>query len=49
MGYVLRLSELKPFIEGVLALGLNVVVGASNGEVAFCFYILDAVEDLRKL
>jgi len=49
MGYVLRLSELKPFIEDVLALGLNVVVGASDGEVAFCVYLPNVSEDLRKL
>jgi len=49
MGYVLRLDELKPLIEDLSVLGLNVAVGAADGEVVFCFYILDAVEDLRKL
>ena len=49
MGYVLRLSELKPLIEDLMALGLNVVVGAADGEVAFCVYLPHVSEDLRKL
>ena len=36
MGYVLRLGKLKPFIEDLIVLGLNVVVSATDGEVVFC-------------
>jgi len=49
MGYVLRLSELKPLIEDLMELGLNVVVGAADGEVVFCVYLPDVSEDLQKL
>ena len=49
MGYVLRLDELKPLIEDLLALGLPVVVGASDGEVALCVYVPNVSEDLQKL
>jgi hypothetical protein len=49
MGYVLRLDKLKLLIEDLLALGLNVTVGASDGEVVFCVYVPNVAEDLRKL
>jgi len=49
MGYVLTLSELKPLIEDLTALGLNVVVGAADGEVIFCVYLPHVEEDLQKL
>ena len=49
MGYVLRLDELKSLIEDLMVLGLNVVVGAADGEVAFCVYLPKVEEDLRKL
>jgi len=49
MGYVLRLGKLMPFLEDLIVLGLNVAVGASDGEVAFCVYLPNVAEDLRKL
>ena len=49
MGYVLRLSELKPLIEDLMALRLNATVGAADGEVVFRVYVPDVSEDLRKL
>jgi len=49
MGYVLRLGKLKPFIEDLIVLGLNVVVSATDGEVVFCVYLPNVAEDLRKL
>jgi len=47
MGYVLRLDELKPLVEDLSVLGLPVVVGASDGEVAFRFYLPNVTEDLQ--
>jgi len=35
MGCALRLSELKPLIEDLMALGREIVVGASDGEAIF--------------
>jgi len=49
MGYALRLVELVPLLEDLAALGPNVAVGASEGEVAFRAHVPRASEDLQKV
>jgi len=49
MGYVLRLRDLMPMLEDLMALGREVTVSAADGEVVFCVYVPHVSEDLRKL
>ena len=49
MSYVLRLKELMPLLDDIMALDREVVVGASEGEIAFRIHVPRVSEDLRKV
>jgi len=49
MGYVLRLRELVPLLEDLMALGREITVRASEGEVIFCVHVPHLSEDLQRV
>jgi len=49
VSYVLRLKELMPLLDDLIALDREVVVGASEGEIAFRIHVPRVSEDLRKV
>jgi len=49
MGYAPRLKEPAPLLEDLMALGREVAVGASVGEVAFRIHVPRLSEDLQKV
>ena len=48
MSYVLRLKDLMPLLEDIMAVDQYAEVGASDGEVAFRIHVPHLSEDLRR-
>ena len=49
MSYVLRLKELMPLLDDIIALDREIVVGASDGEISFRIHVPHVTEDLQKV